>query len=405
MSQRECFVFDAVRTPRGRGRKADGGLAELPPLELAKTALGALRDRNRLDTSLVDEVILGCVEAVGEQGADIARLAALHAGYDQRVPGVQVNRFCASGLEAVNLAAGQIRGGLCDLVVAGGVESMSRVQMGTAGGAWSTYPPLALGSYFVPQGISADLIATRQGYSRKDVDALAVESHRRAALAWAEGRFARSIAPVVDGNGSTLLDRDELVRPDATAEGLGKLKASFVEMGEKFGFDAVAMQRYPEVERLEHVHHAGNSSGIADGAAAVLLGSAEMGKRLGLAPRARIVMAASIGSEPCIMLTGPADATEKALRRAGMAIGDIDLFEVNEAFAAVPMLFMERTGAPADRVNPNGGAIAMGHPLGATGAMLLGTALDELERAGKATALVTLCVGAGMATATILERV
>ncbi len=402
---RECYVFDAVRTPRGRGRKSDGALAATTPLELLKTTLTALRERNQLDTATVDEVILGCVEAVGEQGADIARLAVLYAGYDQRVPGVQVNRFCSSGLEACNLAAGQIRGGFYDLVIAGGVESMSRVPMGTAGGAWSTDPRLAIDAHFVPQGISADLMATLHGYSRRDLDALSAESHHRAAAAWAEGRFARSIVPVTDPLGLGVLDRDELVRPDATIESLGKLAPSFVEMGEKFGFDQVAIQRYPSVERIAHVHHAGNSSGIADGAANVLLGSAEAGQRLGKRPRARIVAAGSIGSEPCIMLTGPADAAHKVLARAGMTIADIDLFEVNEAFAAVPMLFCERTGASPEQTNPNGGAIAMGHPLGATGAILLGTALDELERTGKGTALVTLCVGAGMATATILERV
>ncbi len=402
---RECYVFDAVRTPRGRGRKSDGGLAATTPLELLKTTLGALRERNQLDTATIDEVILGCVEAAGEQGADIARLAVLYAGYDERVPGVQVNRFCSSGLEACNLAAGQIRGGFYDLVVAGGVESMSRVPMGTVGGAWSTDPRLAIDAHFVPQGISADLIATLHGFSRQALDALSAESHRRAAAAWAEGRFARSVVPVVDPLGATVLAKDELVRPSTTVESLAKLAPSFLEMGEKFGFDQVAIQRYPEVERIHHVHHAGNSSGIADGAASVLLGSAEAGERLGKRPRARIVAAGSIGSEPCIMLTGPADAADKVLRRAGMTIGDIDLFEVNEAFAAVPMLFCERTGASPEKTNPNGGAIAMGHPLGATGAILLGTALDELERTGKGTALVTLCVGAGMATATILERV
>ena len=399
----EAFIYDAVRTPRGRGRK-DGALHEVTPMELAVTALRAIRDRNRLDTALVDDVVLGVVDPVGEQGACIARVAALCADYADSVPGVVVSRFCASGLEACNQAAAQILSGQSDLVVGGGVESMSRIPMLSSGGAWPADPQVALKTYFVPQGVSADMIATLWDYSRADVDRFAVESQRRANLAWDSGAFDRSIVPVTDRNGLTILDRDEHMRPGTTLDSLAALKPSFQEIGEKHGFDAVILQRYPEVERVTHVHHAGNSSGIVDGAAAVLFGSREMGDRLGLRPRARVRAFASIGTEPSIMLTGPSHVTEKVLKRAGMQVSDIDLFEVNEAFAAVVLRFMEALRIPQDRVNVNGGAIAMGHPLGATGAMLLGTLLDEMERRGVGTGLVTLCVGAGMGTATIVER-
>ncbi len=400
----EAFIYDAVRTPRGKGR-ASGALHGSTPIHLAVTALQALRDRNRLDTAQVDDVILGCVEPVGEQGANIARVAALVAGYDESAPGVQINRYCASGLEACNMAAAKVMSGQSPLAVGGGVESMSRVPMGTGGGAWPADPAVALPTYFVPQGISADLIASLYGHSRADVDAYALESQRRAAAAWAEGRFARSIVPVRDVNGLVVLDRDEHMRPETTIESLAKLEPSFRIQGERAGFDAVALQRYPQLERIEHVHHAGNSSGIVDGAAAVLIGNAEVGQRLGLKPRARIRSFASVGSEPTIMLTGPSFSAEKALKLAGMSCSDIDLFELNEAFASVVLRFMEVMNVPHARMNVNGGAIAMGHPLGATGAMILGTLLDELERRNLATGLATLCVGAGMGTATIIERV
>ncbi|MDK2122826.1 acetyl-CoA C-acetyltransferase [Parachitinimonas caeni] len=400
----DCYIYDAVRTPRGRGR-AGGSLNQVTPLRLAAGVLAALRDRNQLDTRLVDDVIFGCVEPVAEQGADIARSAVLLADYDQSVPGVQINRFCASGLEACNMAAGQVMSGQLDLAIGGGVESMSRVPMMSSGGAWAMDPESAFKTYFVPQGISADVIATKWGYSRADVDAYALESQRRAALAWAERRFDRSIAPVLDLNGLTILDRDEYLRPETTLESLGSLKPAFAEQGRQAGFDSVILQRYPELERVEHVHTAGNSSGIVDGAAAVLFGSKEMGERLGLKPRARVRAYASIGSEPSIMLTGPSYATEKALKRAGMGVGDIDLFELNEAFAAVVLRFMDVLNVSHDKMNVNGGAIALGHPLGATGAMILGTVLDELERRNLSTGLATLCVGAGMGTATIIERV
>jgi len=400
----EAFIYDAVRTPRGKGR-ASGALHGSTPIHLAVTALQALRDRNRLDTAQVDDVILGCVEPVGEQGANIARVAALVAGYDESAPGVQINRYCASGLEACNMAAAKVMSGQSPLAVGGGVESMSRVPMGTGGGAWPADPAVALPTYFVPQGISADLIASLYGHSRADVDAYALESQRRAAAAWAEGRFARSIVPVRDVNGLVVLDRDEHMRPETTIESLSKLEPSFRIQGERAGFDAVALQRYPQLERIEHVHHAGNSSGIVDGAAAVLIGNAEVGQRLGLKPRARIRSFASVGSEPTIMLTGPSFSAEKALKLAGMSCSDIDLFELNEAFASVVLRFMEVMNVPHARMNVNGGAIAMGHPLGATGAMILGTLLDELERRNLATGLATLCVGAGMGTATIIERV
>lgn len=400
----EAYIYDAVRTPRGKGRK-DGALHEVTPIALAATALSAIRDRNALDTSYVDDVVLGCVEPVAEQGADIARVAALYADYAVTAAGVTVSRFCASGLEACNQAAAQIMAGQSDLVVGGGVESMSRVPMFSSGGAWPTDPQVAFKTYFTPQGVSADLIATKWGYSRTDLDSYAVESQRRAKHAWDSGYFTKSVIPVKDKNGLTILDRDEYLRPETSMATLAALKPAFQEQGEKFGFDSVILQRYPEVERINHVHHAGNSSGIVDGAAAVLFGTREMGERLGLKPRARIRSFASIGSEPAIMLTGPSYAAEKALKRAGMRVEDIDLFELNEAFAAVVLRFMQVLSVSHDRINVNGGAIAMGHPLGATGAMILGTLLDELERRDLATGLATLCVGAGMGTAAIIERV
>ncbi|MDP2824410.1 MAG: acetyl-CoA C-acetyltransferase [Sulfuritalea sp.] len=399
----EAFIFDALRTPRGKGKQG-GALNQVTPIYLAATALRALRERNGLDTSKVDDVVLGCVEPVGEQGADIARVAALYADYAISVAGVTVSRFCASGLEACNQAAAQIMSGQADLVVGGGVESMSRVPMFSSGGAWPTDPQVAAKTAFVPQGISADLIATKWGFSRTDVDSYAAESQRRAKQAWDEGRFAKSIVPVKDINGLVMLDHDEYLRPESTLESLAQLKPAFQEQGEKYGFNSVILQRYPEVERISHVHHAGNSSGIVDGAAAVLFGTREMGAALGLKLRARIRSFASIGSEPSIMLTGPSYAAEKALKRAGMKVADIDLFELNEAFAAVVLRFMQVLDVSHDRMNVNGGAIAMGHPLGATGAMILGTLLDELERRDLATGLATLCVGAGMGTATVIER-
>jgi acetyl-CoA C-acetyltransferase len=400
----DAFIYDHVRTPRGRG-KPGGALHEVTPIELVTQVLRALRDRNHLDTSRVDDVIMGCVSPVGEQGADIARVAVLNADYAENVPGKQLNRFCASGLEAVNTAAAQVMSGQSDLCIGGGVESMSRVPMGSDGGAMASDPQVAYKTYFAPQGIGADLIATKYGISRRDCDAYAAESQKRAAHAWASGWFRRSVLPVTDALGQMLLDRDEHLRPDTTAEGLADLKPAFTTMGEQFGFDAVALLRYPEVERIDHVHTGGNSSGIVDGAAGVLVGTREAGKALGLKPRARIVGFASVGSEPTIMLTGPAPATEKVLKRCGMQAKDIDLFELNEAFASVVLRYMQIFGMPHDRINVNGGAIALGHPLGATGAMILGTVLDELERRGKATALATLCIGAGMGTATIIERV
>ena len=400
----EAYIFDAVRTPRGKGRK-DGALHSVTPIELAATALRALRNRNALDTGYVDDVVLGCVEPVAEQGACIARVAALYADYAQSAPGVTVSRFCASGLEACNQAAAQVMSGQADLVVGGGVESMSRVPMFSSGGAWPTDPQVAAKTYFTPQGISADLIATKWGFSRTDVDAYAVESQRRAKAAWDEGRFARSIAPVTDLNGQVILDHDEYLRPETTLASLATLKPSFQEQGEKYGFDSVILQRYPEIERVDHVHHAGNSSGIVDGAAAVLFGTKEMGEKLGLKPRARVRSFASVGSEPAIMLTGPSYAAQKALKRAGMSVGNIDLFELNEAFAAVVLRFMQALDIDHNIINVNGGAIALGHPLGATGAMILGTLLDELERRDLSTGLATLCVGAGMGTATVIERV
>ncbi len=400
----DAFIYDAVRTPRGRG-KADGALHEVTALNLASQALGAIKQRNKLDPKLVDDVVLGCVDPVGEAGGDIARVAAIMAGYGDEVPGVQINRFCASGLDAVNFAAAEVMSGQHDMTIGGGVESMSRVGIGASGGAWPVDPSIALKSYFVPQGISADLIATKYGFSRDDVDAYAVESQKRAAKSWEDGRFKDSVVPVKDVNGITLLDKDEHMRPTTTMQTLGQLNPSFVQMGEMAGFDAVAVQRYPEIERINHVHTPGNSSGIVDGAAAVLIGSRKAGKDAGLKPRARIRQFANIGSEPSIMLTGPIPVTEKLLNKAGMKIKDIDLFELNEAFASVVLRYMQAFNISHDKINVNGGAIAMGHPLGATGAMILGTVLDELERRDLNTALVTLCIGVGMGTATIIERV
>jgi acetyl-CoA C-acetyltransferase len=400
----DAYIYDAVRTPRGRG-KADGSLHEVSTLGLAVTALKAIKDRNGLNGPEVDDVVLGCVDPVGEAGGDIARAGAIAAGYGDSVPGVQINRFCASGLDSVNFAAAQVMSGQHDLAIGGGVESMSRVGIGASGGAWPVDPAIAIPSYFMPQGVSADLIATKYGFSRDQVDAYAVESQKRAARAWDEGRFKRSITPVKDVNGLTILDRDEHMRPGTDMQSLASLKPSFTMMGEMGGFDAVAIQAHPEVENVNHVHHAGNSSGIVDGAAAVLIGSKEAGERIGARPRGRIRAFANIGSEPAMMLTGPVDVTRKLLARAKMAITDIDLFEVNEAFAAVVLRYLQAFGLDHAKVNVNGGAIALGHPLGATGAMLAGTALDELERSGKGVALVTLCIGAGMGTATIIERV
>jgi acetyl-CoA C-acetyltransferase len=400
----EAYIYDHVRSPRGRG-KPNGSLHAITPINLASQVLAALRDRVDLDTSLVDDVVLGCVAPVGEQGSDIARIAALNADYAENVPGKQLNRFCASGLEAVNTAAAQVMSGQSDVVIGGGVECMSRVPMMSDGGAWATDPQVAYKTYFTPQGVSADLIATKYGISRRDLDVYAAESQRRAAYSWQQGWFKNSVVPIRDHIGRVVLDHDEHMRPEATAESLGDLKPSFVAMGEQGGFNAVILQKYPDVESVVHMHTAGNSSGIVDGSAAVLVGHAEAGQRMGLKPRARIRSFASIGSEPSIMLTGPAPATEKVLKRAGMSTSDIDLFELNEAFSAVVLHYMNVLDIPHDKMNVNGGAIAMGHPLGATGAMILGIVLDELERRGLATALVSLCIGGGMGTATIIERV
>lgn len=400
----EAFIYDHVRTPRGRG-KADGALHEVTALNLASHVLRVVRERNELDPTLVDDVVLGCVDPVGEAGGDIARAAALNADYGKEVPGVQINRFCASGLDAVNFASAQIMAGQQDMAIGGGVESMSRVGMGASGGAWPVDPQLAIKSYFMPQGISADLIATRWGFTRDDCDAYAVESQKRAARSWEEGRFKKSVVAVKDVNGLTILDKDEFMRPSTTMQSLGQLQPSFIQMGELGGFDAVAIQSHPEIETVKHVHHAGNSSGIVDGASAVLLGNKKAGRRAGLRPRARVKAFANIGSEPAMMLTGPIDVTRKVLKRTGMTVNDIDLFEINEAFASVVLRFMQAMELDPARVNVNGGAIALGHPLGATGAMILGTVLDELERRDLNTALVTLCIGAGMGTATIIERV
>ncbi|MCK6420863.1 MAG: acetyl-CoA C-acetyltransferase [Aquabacterium sp.] len=398
-----AYIYDHVRTPRGKGKK-DGKLHQASPVWLLRTLLLALQARNRLDTALVDDVVLGCVTPVGEQGADIARTAVLDAEWATTVAGVTQSRFCASGLESVNLAGAKVASGYEDLVVAGGVESMSRWPMGSDGGAWVMDPRINQKTGFVPQGISADLIATIEGWGRADLDAFALRSHQRAAAARAEGRFARSIVPVHDIAGLPLLAEDETIRPNATLEAMAKLDPSFAMMG-AMGFDATALRKYTTVERIEHVHHAGNSSGIVDGAALMLVGSAEGGARAGLKPRARIRAAAVTGAEPTIMLTGPTPACRKALAKAGMQAGDIDLWEVNEAFAVVPMKTARDLGVDPERVNVNGGAIAMGHPLGATGCMILGTLLDELDRRGLATGCATLCVGGGMGIATIIERV
>jgi acetyl-CoA C-acetyltransferase len=400
----DAFIYDHVRTPRGRG-KVDGALHEVTALNLASQALGAIKSRNNLDTTLVDDVVMGVVDPVGEAAADIARTAVLVAGYGDTVAGVQINRFCASGLDAVNFAAAQIMSGQQKLAVGGGVESMSRVGIGSAGGAWSVDPSIAVAHYFLPQGVSADLIATKYGFSRDDVDAYAVESQKRAAAAWDDGRFSRSVVAVKDVNGLTILAKDEHMRPGTTMQSLAALQPSFVQIGELGGFDAVAIQAHPEVEFVNHVHHAGNSSGIVDGAAAVLVGNKEAGDKIGAKPRARLRAFANIGSDPALMLTGPIDVTKKVLKAAGMQLADIDLIEINEAFASVVLRFMQAFELDGSNVNVNGGAIALGHPLGATGAMILGTLVDEMERRDVATGLVTLCIGAGMGTATIIERV
>ena len=399
----EAFIFDAVRTPRGKGKK-DGALYSVKPVDLVAGLLKALEARNQLDTSQVDDIVLGCVTPVGDQGADIAKTAALVADWDEQVSGVQLNRFCASGLEAVNLAAMKVRSGFEDLVVAGGVESMSRIPMGSDGGAWAMDPATNMHTHFVPQGIGADLIATLEGFSRSDVDAFALRSQQKAARARADGSFNKSLVPVTDQNGILILDHDEFIRADSTLEGLGKLKPSFEMMGQ-MGFDASALRKYSHVERIEHIHTPGNSSGIVDGAALMLIGSEAKGKELGLKARGRIVATAVTSTDPTIMLTGPAPATRKALAKAGLNVNDIDLFEVNEAFASVVMKFMKDMGVPEDKVNVNGGSIAMGHPLGATGCAILGTLLDELEKRNLRYGLATLCVGGGMGIATIIERV
>jgi acetyl-CoA C-acetyltransferase len=401
----EAFVYDHLRTPRGRG-KANGSLHEVKPVDLAVGLIDAVRERNPgLDPNRIDDIVLGVVSPIGDQGGDIAKTVAISAGLPDTVAGVQLNRFCASGLEAVNQAAGRVRGGFEDLIIAGGVESMSRVPMGSDGGAWASDPATAFKAGFVPQGIGADLIATVEGWNREDVDAYAAESHHRAAKAQANGYFDGAIIPVKDINGLTILDRDETVRPDTSVEGLAGLKPSFAQLGADAGFDEVALEKYHWLEKINHVHHAGNSSGIVDGSALTLIGNEQVGKDLGLTPRARIIATAVSGADPIIMLTGPAPAARKALAKAGLEVGDIDLFEINEAFAAVAMRFMRDMGISHDITNVNGGAIAMGHPLGATGAMILGTLIDELERRDLRRGLATLCVGGGMGIATIVERV
>jgi acetyl-CoA C-acetyltransferase len=399
----EAFIFDAIRTPRGKGKK-DGSLHEVKPIALLSGVLRELQRRNDLDTSQVEDVVMGCVMPVGEQGSCIGKTAALHAGWDWKAAGMQLNRFCASGLEAVNLGAQKVRSGWEDLVVCGGVESMSRVPMGSDGGPWAHDPQTNFDTAFMPQGIGADLIATLEGFSRGDVDAFAVRSQQKAAAARDSGRFDKSVVPVLDFVGLPVLDKDEFIKPRTTLEGLAGLKASFEQIG-ALGYDSVALQKYPQVERIFHVHHAGNSSGIVDGAAAILIGSEAKGKALGLTPRARIVATALSGSDPTIMLTGPTPASRKALAKAGMTVDQIDLWEVNEAFAAVPMKLMKDLGVPEEKVNVNGGSIAMGHPLGATGAMIINTLVDELERRNLRFGLATLCVGGGMGIATIVERV
>ncbi|MFN3643352.1 MAG: acetyl-CoA C-acetyltransferase [Gemmobacter sp.] len=401
----DAYIYDACRTPRGKG-KPDGALHEVTAPRLSAIALNAIKHRNNLDTRAIEDVIWGNVTQVAEQGACLARTAVLASEFDESVPGLSINRFCASGLEAVNLAANQVKAGAGMAYVAGGVECMSRVPMGSDGGAIAVDPSIAITRYFVPQGISADIIATEYGFTRDQADALAVESQRRAAAAWADNRFAGSIVPVRDVNGIEILAHDEYMRPQTDMQSLGSLKPSFKDMGEVMpGFDKIALMKYPHLERIEHIHHAGNSSGIVDGAAAILIGSREFGEKHGLKPRARIRATAKIGTDPTIMLTGPVPVTEKILRESGMAIGDLDLFEVNEAFAAVVMRFMQAFEVDPAKVNVNGGSIAMGHPLGATGAIILGTLLDELERTGKGTGLATLCIGSGMGAATIIERV
>ncbi|WNZ56056.1 acetyl-CoA C-acetyltransferase [Microbulbifer sp. MKSA007] len=399
----EAYIYDAIRTPRGRG-KSSGALHEVKPITLLSDLLKELQTRNRFDTAKVDDIVMGCVTPIGDQGADIAKVAALAANWDWDIGGVTLNRFCASGAEAVNLAATKVRSGWEHLVVAGGVESMSRVPMGSDGGAWAMDPRTAIDTGFAPQGIGADLIATLGGFSREDVDNFALDSQHKAAAAWKRGAFEKSVIPVRDQNGLTILDHDQLVRPDASIEALAQLKSSFAGMGD-LCFDSIAISRYPQVESINHVHTAGNSSGIVDGAAALLIGSEQAGRDLGLSPRARIVSAAVVGTEPTIMLTGPAPATRKALKAAGLTVQDIDLFEVNEAFAAVVMRFQHELDVDPQKLNVNGGSIAMGHPLGATGAMLIGTVLDELEQRQLRYGLVTLCVGGGMGVATIIERV
>lgn len=399
----QAMVFDAVRTPRGKGKR-DGSLHSVKPVDLLGGLLNQLQARHGFDTAQVDDVVMGCVSPVGEQGSVLPKTALLKAGWDVRVSGVQINRFCASGLEAVNLGAQKVASGWEDMVIAGGVESMSRVPMGSDGGAWAQDPATNAATGFTPQGIGADLIATMSGWGREHLDRFALTSQQRAAAAQAEGRFDRSVLPVLDEIGMPVLERDEFIKPRTTLEGLAALKASFAEMG-KMGFDAVALARYPQVERIDHVHTAGNSSGIVDGAAAVMIGSEAKGKAMGLTPRGRIVATALSGADPTIMLTGPMPAARKVLAKAGLTVDDIDLFEVNEAFAAVPMRFMHEMHVPHEKVNVNGGSIALGHPLGATGAMLVGTLLDELERRKLKRGLITLCVGGGMGIATIIERV
>jgi len=401
----EAYIYDAVRTPRGKGRK-DGALHEVTSVRLSSQVLNALKERNGFDGHAVEDVIWGNVTQVGEQGGCLARTAVLASDLDQSIPGLAINRFCASGMEAVNLAANQVAGGAGMAYIAGGVEMMGRVAMGSDGAAIAVDPSIAMDTYFVPQGISADIIATEYGFSRDDADALAVESQRRAAAAWADNRFEKSIVPVKDQNGLTLLDNDEYMRPGTDMQGLGSLKASFKEMGEVMpGFDKIALMKYPHLERINHIHHAGNSSGIVDGSAGVLIGNKEFGEKWGLKPRARIRATAKIGTDQTIMLTGPVPVTEKILADSGMSISDIDLFEVNEAFASVVLRFMQAFDVDPSVVNVNGGSIAMGHPLGATGAIIIGTLLDELERTGKGTGLATLCIASGMGAATIIERV
>ena len=400
----EAYIYDAIRTPRGKGKK-DGSLHEVKSVRLLTTVLNAIRDRNNLDTSLVEDVIIGCVTQVADQGADVAKASVIAANFSNSVSGVTLNRFCGSGLEAVNQAAAYIMSGQTDLFLAGGVESMSRVPFGTDGGGMFTDPEMIAGHLLIPQGISADLIATKFGYSRKMLDEFAAESHKRASKATQEGRFKKSIVPVKDVNGTFILEKDETIRPDTNVETLGTLNPSFIQMGEMGGFDSIAIQRYPEVEKINHVHHAGNSSGIVDGASLVMIGSKKMEKKLGIKPRAKIRSFAVVGNEPTIMLEGPAPASRKALKKAKMEVADIDLFEVNEAFAVVPLRFMEEMKIPHEKLNVNGGAIAMGHPLGATGAILISTIIEELERQNKQTGLITLCIGGGMGIATIIERV